>query len=299
MDKFFSVVIPTYNRKDTLKEVLLSLSRQSYPEEKFEILVCDSNSSDGTAEMVKSLGIPNLFFFSRDNKGRSGARNHGIENAKGEIVLFTDADIIADENLIMEHNRLHSQYEKIAVVGCEVKVDTFEEYLQIKGDTSRWRRLHPDNRKELPWLYFLTGNASASRNVLLQAGKFDESFTGYGHEDLELGYRLKKMGIKIKYNSRAVNFHWHPVGFDEQCGRMHLAGKSTVRFYLKHKDPQIKFFLGATPLSLGLHSLIAPEGSVMKFCRKKKDTVKLCSEIVLQHNYLSGVKAGMKEMGRI
>jgi GT2 family glycosyltransferase len=93
---------------------------------------------------------------------------------------------------------------------------------------------------------FLTGNASVPRAELDRVGRFDEDFTGYGHEDLELGYRLQHAGIPIEYEPAAVNYHWHPVPWDEQQRKYELAGKSTVRFYRKHPAFDVRLRLGMT-----------------------------------------------------
>ncbi|MFH1542572.1 MAG: glycosyltransferase family 2 protein, partial [bacterium] len=87
-----SVVIGTYNQKETLKMVLVSLMNQSIPLEEYEIIVVDSSSTDGTAEMAGEFKVK---YIRVENKGKSAARNKGIAEAKGEIILLTDADMIA------------------------------------------------------------------------------------------------------------------------------------------------------------------------------------------------------------
>lgn len=293
MHEFVSVVIPTYNRLDTLKLVLNSLLFQDYNSDLYEVLVCDSLSTDGTKQHIEGLNNEKIRYLLSDVKTRSVARNTGIRYARGDIILFTDADIIADKSLIREHVRQHILQRNIAVVGCEIQADTLAEIEKVMKDPSSRRTLHPDKRKKVGWLYFLTGNASVRRADLVKAGGFDQNFTGYGHEDIELGYRLYKCGIDILYNYKAVNYHLHPVGFDEQCAKMRQAGGATVKFYNKYKDPAIKFKLGMTPASLFLHSLISKDGWFMRFCRKRVDKVKLCKEIVLQHCYIDGIKEAM------
>lgn len=286
--------MPTYNRRETLETVLPSITGQDYPQEDFEVILSDSGSTDGTSEMVEKLSLPNLRFITGENKGRSGARNRGILNARGEFVLFTDADIIASKDLLVQHARFHEKHDNCAVVGREVRVDTLEEYEKVKNLTVMYRTLHPAHRKKLSWLYFLTGNASVRRQALIDAGMFDENFTGYGHEDLELGYRLEKMGITIYYNKDAVNYHWHPVEYEEEFERRFLAGISTVRFYNKHKDPQIKMKLGWNPFNFLWHDLVNKEGSLFAWIKKKGKTSKFWKEVAFQHYWVSGIKEGLK-----
>ncbi len=292
---YLSIVIPTYNRKDSLGVVLKSLAEQSYPQENYEIILVDNGSSDGTELLVKELAIPNLRHIVQGDSGRAGARNRGIKEASGELVLFTDADIIASPNLLSSHVDFYEKHKECAVVGCEIQVDSLEEYEGVKSGTMPRRTLHKDVKERLQWYFFLTGNALVKRETLIKVGMFDENFTGYGHEDIELGYRLEKMGVPILYNYKAVNYHWHFVGFEEQLGKMHMAGVSTVRFYNKHRDWDIKLRLGMTPFSLFFYSLFSADGSVIKFCEQRRQSSLLCKDIILQRSYVEGIKSALKD----
>ncbi len=293
-----SVVMPTFNRRDSLAVVLPSLAGQDYPKDRYEIILVDNGSTDGTDELVKGLGIPNLRHIVQENSGRSGARNRGIREASGGMVMFTDADIIAEPDLISSHMAFLADRPNSAVVGREVQVNTLEERDAVKAGTAPERTLHKASKKRLPWYFFLTGNAAAPKDALIEVGMFDESFTGYGHEDIELGYRLAKAGIPIYYNHGAVNYHWHPVEFEEQCSKMRLAGISTVRFYNKHRDPEVKLRLGFTPASMLFYGSFSLDGSVMRLCRARKDKSRLCRDIVLQRNYTEGIREGLRKLGR-
>ena len=292
MTPVLSVVIPTFNRRETLETVLPLLAKQTLPTEQYELLLCDSGSTDGTLELVDSLCIPNLRHIRpAENRGRSGARNAGIREAVGEFVLFTDADILPSFNLLEEHLRLHRSRPHSAVVGLEIQVDSVAEYEQVRDNPyDKGRHMHGRTDKEMSWLFFLTGNASAPRQALLDAGLFDENFTVYGHEDLELGYRLQKAGYPILYNASAVNYHWHPVSFEERCDKMRHSGVATRRFYNKHQDRSILLRLGINPATLGLHALsrIWPGGR--EKLRSKKMRTGWGRELTLQYFYLCGYR---------
>lgn len=293
----FSIVVPTWNRRRTLEVVLPSLLGLSYPPHLYEVIVCDSGSSDGTDALINTLSgrLPcpdNLRHLVVPDRGRAGARNAGIRAARGRIVLFTDADIIAHPDLLSHHSNAHGRIP-CAVVGREVQVDTLDEYESVRRTPALGRTLHPDRRKTLSWLYFLTGNASVPRATLIEVGGFDESFTGYGHEDLELGYRLQRHGLAIRYNPQAVNYHWHPVSFDEKCEKMKLAGQSTVRFYNKHRDPRIKLRLGWNPVSLTMYRFVSRHRAVLDLLTRNSKRSRVCSELLLQYHYLTGLREGM------
>jgi glycosyltransferase involved in cell wall biosynthesis len=292
-----SVVIPTYNRLDTLQYVIPALLEQDLPAEQYEIVVADSLSTDGTAHYLARMSAtaPRLRHLPGPYTGRASARNAGIAAAAAPLVLFTDADIIASPDLLTRHLARHAlPGGPRAVVGLEVQVDSYDDYVRKRAHPSAADELHPRSRKTLDWLYFLTGNASAPRAQLDRVGRFDEDFTGYGHEDLELGYRLKHAGIPLEYEPLAVNYHWHPVPFDQQQGRMELAGKSTVRFYRKHPTFGVQAKLGMTPLSLALHDVVERAPAIKSWIEKNAAKPGFARTLSFQYHYLTGIKAALR-----
>ncbi|MBC5829714.1 MAG: glycosyltransferase [Candidatus Eremiobacteraeota bacterium] len=292
-----SIVIPTYNRLDTLQHVIPSLLIQDLTPGAFEIIIADSNSNDGTKEYLAEVARDHAVVrhLPGPYSGRAMARNAGIAAARGNVILFTDADIIASPTLAARHLEHHRRERGIAVVGLELQVKSYDDYLVQRENPAMRRALHPSSRKTLRWLYFLTGNASVRRADLQRVGGFDEDFTGYGHEDLELGFRLAQAGIPIRYEPDAVNYHWHPVPHSEQKGRMELAGRSTVRFYRKHPRFSVQAQLGMTPLSLGLHSVLRRTPGVLNWFDERAPGSKFARNLVQQYHYVSGIKAALAE----
>jgi GT2 family glycosyltransferase len=146
----------------------------------------------------------------------------------------------------------------------------------------------------LSWLYFLTGNASVPRAELDRVGCFDEDFTGYGHEDLELGYRLQRAGIPIEYEPNAIDYHWHPVAWDEQQRKYELAGRSTVRFFRKHPAWDVQLRLGMTPLSLALHGVVERTPALKDWIERGAAQPGFARTLSYQYHYLTGVKAALR-----
>jgi glycosyltransferase involved in cell wall biosynthesis len=296
-----SVVIPTYNRLETLAHVIPTLLAQDVPASSFEVLVCDSNSTDGTAEYLAEIArdYPHVRHLPGPYTGRAAARNAGIDAAHGDVVLFNDADILASPDLLSMHLRHHHAQRNVAVVGLEVQVKNLDEYAYKRDHPEARGALHKPTRKRLTWLYFLTGNASVRREDLLRVGRFDESFTGYGHEDLELGYRLERAGVTILYEPLAVNYHCQDVPHDDQKEKMRLAGRSTVRFYRKHPDFAVRLNLGMTPVSLGLHSFFERVPGLLSFFDRQSGRSKFARDLVQQYHYVSGVKDALRQSKRI
>lgn len=295
-----SVVIPTYNRVAMLRHVVPTLLSQDLPPQSYELLICDSRSDDGTAEYLLQVQAEhdNVRHLVDGYSGRAAARNAGIAAARGEIVVFNDADILAQSNLLSTHLRRHRERRNIAVVGLEVQVEDLREYLYKRDHPAERGHLHPPARKRLSWLYFLTGNASVRRADLIRAGCFDERFTGYGHEDLELGYRLEKMGIEILYEPQAVSYHCQSVPYEDRIGKMRLAGRSTALFYRKHPEFAVMLNLGMTPVSLGLHSLLSHLPHVLGYIDRHAARSRLARDLLLQYHYVSGIKEARSNDGR-
>lgn len=289
-----SVVVPTYNRLETLRHVVPSLSSQTLPRDRYEVLVCDSQSTDGTAAYLASPEVAeNVRHLPGRYSGRAMARNAGIASARGKVVLFNDADIIASPDLLERHLARHRDAQEAAVVGLEVQVRDYDDYLRKRDNPEQRGSLHPRARKRLSWLYFLTGNASVKRRDLERVGGFDESFTGYGHEDLELGFRLRRAGVEILYEPQAVNYHWQDVSDVDQREKMRLAGRSAVRFYRKHPDVAVALNLGLTPVWRGLHTALTRFPAALGYFDSRASHSAFARRVVEQYYYVGGIKEAL------
>ena len=191
-DLSLTVVIPTYNRKNILKKCLNALFDQTYPQSDYEVIVVDDGSTDGTEEIVKFL-INNspciLRYFKQEHKGPAAARNLGIKNANGKIILFIGDDIIATPNLIVEHMKRHltNPEVNIAILGYvtwspELRITPFMRWLENGGPQFSYHELK--DKEALGHGYFYTCNISLKRHFLLTHGLFDERCKYAAYEDL-------------------------------------------------------------------------------------------------------------------
>ena len=210
-----SVVIGTYNQKQTLEMVLRSFADQTISASDYEVVVIDSSSSDGTDQMMNHLKVPySLKYIVKENKGKSSARNHGVMEARSEIVLLTDADMIAAKDLLENHLLAHHQKKNSSVEGVTYNLNkkvTVDELKPDSPEVKPYIKQRLRNGQKLKWSYFLSGNLSLKKSTFIRAGGFDEKFRIYGWEDIELGYRLKKMGVPLIYSAKAANYHYHFV----------------------------------------------------------------------------------------
>lgn len=116
---FVSIIIPTYNREKYLGITIDSFINQTYPSDKYEIIICDNNSTDGTSKVidkyVSKYGNDRIKHIFEARQGVHYARNVAAKKALGEILYFTDDDMIADKKLL---ETLISYMDKHKNVGC-------------------------------------------------------------------------------------------------------------------------------------------------------------------------------------
>ncbi|MFH1610429.1 MAG: glycosyltransferase family 2 protein [Patescibacteria group bacterium] len=240
---YLSVVIPTHNRKDCCKEVLLSFNNQSFKD--FEIIIVDDGSKDCTGEMVKNLetSYP-LHYVRQDNKGQGAARNTGIKNAQGEVIFFIDDDCVpVDSELLNIHAQAHknTNNNKAVFLGLtllhpSIKFTPFVRYID-NYHLAYDKITDPSN---VPPGCFYTDNVSVNKQFLVESGMFDEGFfPKAAYEDGELGYRLHKNGMRMFFIPHAKVWHNNHITLKSYPNDMWKRGYWSVR--LAEKVPELKY----------------------------------------------------------
>ena len=87
---FFSIIIPTFNRKSFLRVAIDSVLAQTY--ENFELIIVNDGSTDSTKDMIKTYSDPRIVYVYQENQGVSSARNTGLSKATGNFIAFLDSD---------------------------------------------------------------------------------------------------------------------------------------------------------------------------------------------------------------
>jgi glycosyltransferase involved in cell wall biosynthesis len=195
-----SVIIPTYNRKNLLREALHSLFQQSYPKEKYEIIVVDNSSTDGTEQMITELlkkAPCGLKYFRKKNEGPAPARNLGMQCAEGSVIAFTDSDCLASPDWI-EKGVQAFDADDIAFVSGKIlpkpdmPVSFFSPFNYVLSE-------HP---------IYPTNNIFYRKDILDSSGGFDTRFSyPSGGEDAELAWRIKRKGWKNIFSQDLIIFH--------------------------------------------------------------------------------------------
>ena len=234
-----SVVIAAHNRGPLLQNCLLTLAQQEPVEGGFEVIVVDDSSTDGTAQVVRRarVGAPVRYIRLDGNRNRARTRNAGVTAARGELLLFLDAEMLCPPRLLRSHVELHRRFGPCAVCGWHWRLERPLIGPPVGDWVSRLQAIRhssgafPGINTSSCIVPFITANSSCRRADALEVGLFDEHFGGYGHEDLDLGMRLYLLGRRIISGDETVAYHqWHPSapGLDSELAR------NSAYYYRKH-----------------------------------------------------------------
>lgn len=228
-----SVVLATYNRLDRLKRVIASLEKQTYPLEDFEVVIVSDGSSDGTLEYLHRLNTPlHLTVFSQMNQGAAVARNHGVSQSCGELLIFIDDDIIPAPELISEHIRVHdAAKDPVVVLGPMLTPFDFKLTPWVRWEQEMLEKQYQDMLAgcwEPTARQFYTGNTCLGRQHFMEAGGFDPLFRRA--EDVELAYRLSDRGLRFIFNPQAVGYHYAERSFTSWISIPYEYGTNDVVF---------------------------------------------------------------------
>ena len=237
----FSVVIPTYQRRDVVVASVRALASQEFSGN-FEVIVVVDGSTDGTAESLRQLDLPfPLTIIEQANQGAATARNQGAATAKGEIVLFLDDDMEAHPLLLAEHDRSYHQGADVVLGHMPLHPESPSNFLSEGINCwaeERVQRLSSPNT-QLTLQDLLTGQISLARELFYQIAGFDTDFTqsgSFGNEDIDFGLRLIKGGYKIVFNPQAISWQKYVVTPRQNLKQYHQAGRADVVFARKHPD---------------------------------------------------------------
>ncbi|MBW4583555.1 MAG: glycosyltransferase family 2 protein [Tildeniella nuda ZEHNDER 1965/U140] len=293
---FFSVVIPTYNRKPILEKCLKALEQQQFDAGAiagYEVVVVDDGSTDGTVDWLQANAstFPHVCLFQQDHQGPAAARNLGVEKASGDTIIFIDSDLVVTEVFLQAHaeglqsgqpsavSRQPSKQTQspssaspaspAAPPACPTPHTPHPTPLFTYGRVINTANFddptaEPYKITDFSAAYFATGNVAIARIWLEKAGLFDTCFQLYGWEDLELGVRLKELGLTLIKCPDAVGYHWHPPFALDQLPNLIdkeiERGKMGVLFYQKHPTWNVRMMIQMTWLHRVLWGVLSLGG---------------------------------------
>lgn len=232
-----SIVIPTYNRKDTLRQCLQAAISQDY--DSYEIIVVDNGSTDGTGEMLRREFPQVSCLRQKQNSGPAAARNAGIHRASGSIIVFTDDDCVPPQNWLTRIAAGYARYPHVVGVGgyLEPPSEALKSNVLARYERHIARHVFHVGDSEYVGGFECpaggTNNMSYRRTILQQVNGFDESFPYAAGEDADLKWRICQTHAQLLYTPIRV-IHLQAYTWSAFKRQAYFRGKGRARFNVKH-----------------------------------------------------------------
>jgi GT2 family glycosyltransferase len=246
----FAVIIPSYNRPDRLRALLLGLAKLDYEHERWEILVVDDGSIEPLESATSDIALPvPVRFYRQSNTGSGGARNLAAKATQMEYLAFTADDCIPDRKWLSELSIAFSiKGSEDALVGGAISHAipnnryATASHLLIEYITANFNAQKPS--------FFTPNNLAVHRDSFLNAGGFSDSIGATG-EDREFCARWLSQGRRMRFLPSAVVEHNHPLSFRGFVLQHYSYGIGSARYrQLRESDSQarprtepLKFYL--------------------------------------------------------
>jgi glycosyltransferase involved in cell wall biosynthesis len=249
----FSVIVPAFNAAATLDACLAALSRQTVGADAYEVIVADDGSTDGSAAIARRHGVTVL---ELAHAGAAAARNEGARRARGQILLFTDADCEPLEDWI---ERMVAPFANAEVAGVKGAYRTCQRSLVARFAQAEYEeKYHRMARMEQ--IYFVDTYAAAYRRDLFWAlGGFDPHFLL--DEDQEFSFRVASTGARLVFAPDALVCHQHQATVWGYARRKFGIGRWKVEVHARYPAKALrdsytpwsqKFQIALVPLTLAL-----------------------------------------------
>jgi GT2 family glycosyltransferase len=228
-----SIVIPTRQRWATLRRTLDALSAQTAAG--FEVIVV----VDGT-DGEPPPDLPGVRVLEQAHAGPGVARNRGVEASTRSLILFIGDDMVPKPDFVRAHLDRHEREpaNEAAVLGRivwhpDVPLNRLHRWLDWSSALFDYRLLELQDADDAGWGRFYSSNVSMKRSFFLAAGGFDPDFE-FDYEDLDFGYRLGELGLRLPYERRAVVEHLHVYDWDDVRRRYESRATAERLMMAKH-----------------------------------------------------------------
>ncbi|MBV8655336.1 MAG: glycosyltransferase family 2 protein [Candidatus Eremiobacteraeota bacterium] len=262
-----TIQLCTYNRAQLLERVLDACFEQTIPERSYEVVLVNDGSTDGTPaviERARARARCGFVVIDRANAGLAKGRNAGIERAGGERIVFIDDDVLPLPNFLEEHLRTHASHPQSIVRGGAINVESFDDL-----PPPVW------NIKDYSGNYFWTTNVSVPLTTIRAIGGFNESFSEYGWEDIDVGLRLRSRGVKAAFNPKALAYHYKPrlrAGNVEKMVRQAQAqARTAATLAALHPNWRTYLATGINPVQRRMHRMTRRLGLAARLQRRLGD----------------------------
>ncbi|HVR47669.1 MAG TPA: glycosyltransferase [Candidatus Binatia bacterium] len=247
-----TIQLCTYNRAALLERVLDACLEQTVDDREYEIVLVDDGSADSTPsviERVRTRARCPFTVVTQANGGLAKARNAGIARANGERIIFIDDDVLPLPNFVEEHVRAAARHPAGIVRGGAIEVQSLDDL-----PPPIWSlRNYSGN-------YFWTTNVSVPLQTIRAIGGFDESFSEYGWEDIDVGLRLRARGVKAVFHPAALVYHYKPRpradGVEKMLCQAQAQARTAARLVALHPGWRAYLATGINPVQRGFHRLL-------------------------------------------
>jgi GT2 family glycosyltransferase len=233
-----SVVVPTYNRAESLTRLLVALESQRLPRDEFEIVVVDDGSTDRTEEVLRAR--PHVLATRQRNQGPAMARNSGVDRSTGALIVFVDDDCVPEEDWLQ---RLIDADDEAGpdVAGFGGRIDPLRH--GFLADFVQAERLvdhsplagHPTTLR-----YLVTANAAFRRDAFCAVGGFDPAYRTAAGEDVDLSFRIRALGHRLIPAPKAKVLHAHPTSLRRLLRVYRRGGAARTRLASRHADLSVQ-----------------------------------------------------------
>jgi GT2 family glycosyltransferase len=233
---FFSIIVPTYNRRQQLNNCLEALARLAYPSDCFEVIVVDDGSDKSMSVIVeKYQNLLSVTLLTQANSGPGGARNTGAARARGRFLAFTDDDCQPDSGWLTALAERFSSERDIAVGGCTINAlsdNLFSVTSQYIHDQVQAHY----NQNPFEAHFFASNNLAMSKDLFFSIGGFDNIRFPNASEDRDLCSRWLEHGYRMVYAPEALVRHTHHLSMGRFLLQHFRYGIGAFSFHLACKQ---------------------------------------------------------------
>lgn len=248
---FFSVIIPVYNRPEEIRELLESLTQQTYND--FEVLIIEDGSEDSCKDIVRSFSDNlDIQYFYKENSGQGFSRNYGFERAKGDYFVVFDSDCLIPDHYF-ETVAIHLSTHKLDAWGGPDKAHPTFSILQKAISYSMTSPFTTGgirgNKRHAGTFNPRSFNMGISREVFEQTGGYNITRMG---EDIEFSLRIIKHGFKTGLIPEAYVYHKRRTSLKAFFKQLHFFGRARINISRFFPDEIKWVHLLPTFFALGL-----------------------------------------------
>src|SRR5215216_518469 len=251
-----SVIIPTYNRKDLLRETLDSLAQQTYPSDRFEVIIVDDGSTDGTRQITAETFPFSLRYGQQSNQGDAAARNFGAQQSQADILVFLDDDILVEPDYLTHLIQAHAMSQNRIVVGtCNLGPAETTPFSRSLDASPSVGHKNTDMVTELLFRDAFSNNMSLRRDAYFKIGMMQGlDFPGSSMWcDLDFNYRAYRQGFEFYLCIKAICWHrdYTVRSFDAYKKRMRTAAYRAVVLFQRYPEllAHVPMFYDKTPIN--------------------------------------------------